>query len=89
MQDINIVGAGSDGAVRVCYLVLGRGGLAGFEREHLHLLLEGQLLRDGRRRGARLLLRQAARARVSATSHRYFISEHYAHSDVTVTASTS
>lgn len=51
---------------RGVHLILGRGGLAGLEREHLHLLLEGQLLGHGRGRGARLRLRQPPRARVPA-----------------------
>lgn len=47
-------------------LILGRGGLARLEREHLHLLLEGELLRHRRARRPRLLLRQPPRAGVPA-----------------------
>lgn len=58
------------GALRP-YLVPGRGLVAGLEREHLHLLLEGELVgRRRRRRARRRLGRQPPRARVSAGAGR-------------------
>lgn len=50
-------------------LILRRVGVAGLEREHLHLVLEGEVLGHGRGAGGRLLLLgQPARARVPATA---------------------